>query len=66
LSDGQNVRKSRLCYIRAHDGEECIFICDFITPSTESQSCFIDTERAIFYTKVIKVTESGLTFSDLY
>jgi len=61
-SDGRNV----LCYVRAHDGKEFIFICDFITSSTESLSCFLDTEREIFYTKEISVTESSLTFSDLY
>lgn len=65
-SDGRNVRKGRLCYIRAHDGKEIIFICDYITSNTQSLSCFLDTQREIFYTKEIKVIESSLTFSDLY
>lgn len=52
-SDGRNIRKGTLCHIKADDGKEFIFICDFTTPSTESLSCFLDTEREVFYTKEI-------------
>jgi len=50
-SDGWNVRKGTLCHIKADDSKEFIFICDFTTSSTESLSCFLDTEREIFYIK---------------
>ena len=66
MSDGRNVRLGTLCHMKADDGKEFVFICDFTTSSTESFSCILDTEREIFYTKEIQVIESSLTFSDLY